>query len=226
MGSTKELKINYTKGRKISVSCGVCKRATNHLVLASADIRGSDDWEHGQSVDWGVDHQVVQCLGCDTISFRKSSHSSEDYIQVSHDEWELDELIELFPNRNDGRIALKDVELLPTDVERIYLETLKAINGTQPVLAGIGVRALIETISKERKANGKDLLGKINDLVTQGMLTKDGADILHKLRVLGNDAAHEVKPHSADQLSLALDVVEHLLQGVYILPHHAKQKFK
>jgi len=94
------------------------------------------------------------------------------------------------------------------------------------VLSGIGIRALIETISKERNASGKDLMEKINDLVVQGVLTKDGADIFHKLRVLGNKAAHEVKPHSRDQLNLALDVVEHLLQGVYILLHHAKRKFK
>ena len=226
MASTKELKLNDSKDQKILVSCGVCKRNTNHLVLASADMSGSDDIGNGYEIGWAVNHQVVQCLGCDTISFRKASHNSEDYIQVGPDEWEIDVYEELFPNRNEGRAPIKDAELLPTDVERIYGETLKAINGDQPVLSGIGIRALIETISKERNANGKDLMEKINDLVVQGVLTKDGADIFHKLRVLGNKAAHEVKPHSRDQLDLALDVLEHLLQGVYILPHHAKKKFK
>ena len=226
MASSKELKVNESKDKKFLVSCGVCKRNTNHLVLASADIFGSEDDGNGHDFSWGVNHQVIQCQGCDTISFRKSSHNSEDYIQIGPDEWETDEFVELFPNRNEGRGPIKDVELLPTDVERIYSETLKAINGDQPVPSGIGVRALIETISKERNANGKDLMEKINDLVVQGVLTKDGADIFHKLRVLGNKAAHEVKPHSQDQLNLALDVVEHLLQGVYVLPHHAKRKFK
>jgi len=187
---------------------------------------GNNDVGNGYEVQWAVNHQVVQCLGCDTISFRKASHNSEDCIQVGPDEWEVDIYEELFPNRKEGRVPVKDVELLPTDVERIYSETLKALNGDQPVLSGIGIRALIETISKERNASGKDLMEKINDLVVQGVLTKDGADIFHKLRVLGNKAAHEVKPHSRDQLNLALDVVEHLLQGVYILLHHAKRKFK
>jgi hypothetical protein len=59
-----------------------------------------------------------------------------------------------------------------------------------------------------------------------GVLTQDGADILHKLRTLGNDAAHEVKPHSLQELGLAFDVVDHLLLGVYILPDHAKKTFK
>ena len=54
-----------------------------------------------------------------------------------------------------------------------------------------------------------------------GVLTKDGAEILHSLRILGNIAAHEVTPHSDDQLAVAMNVVEHLLNGVYILPKAA-----
>jgi hypothetical protein len=227
MSSSKKLKLNETKDAKLLVSCGQCKRKTNHVVLVSADLSGTEEMGHDYEVHWSSNHQIVQCLGCDTISFRKANHNSQDSpIQIGPDEWEYDIYEELYPNRNEGRVPIKDFHLLPVDIERIYAETLKAMNGDQPVLSGIGIRALIETITKERSANGKDLIKKINDLVTQGVLTKDGADILHKLRVLGNNAAHEVKPHSADQLNLAMDVIEHLLQGVYILPHHAKRKLK
>jgi Domain of unknown function (DUF4145) len=218
--------INKSQNQKLSVVCRDCKHSTNHLVLASTDLTGSDDLGEGHVIDWNSHYQILQCQGCDSISFRKASHTSEDYIQVGPDEYELDVLEEIFPNPKEGRLPLKDVDMLPTDVERIYSETLKAINSNQPVLSGIGIRALIETIAKERKASGKDLMAKIDDLVTQGVLTKDGAEIFHKLRILGNTAAHEVKPHSRDQLNLALDVVEHLLQGVYILPLHAKRQFK
>lgn len=218
--------INKSQNQKLSVACRDCKRSTNHLVLASTDLTGSDDLGEGHVIDWNSHYQILQCQGCDSISFRKASHTSEDYIQIGPNEYEIDVFEELFPNPTEGRLPLKDGEILPTDVERIYSETLKAINSNQPVLSGIGIRALIETIAKERKAGGKDLMEKIDDLVIQGVLTKDGAEIFHKLRILGNTAAHEVKPHSRDQLNLALDVVEHLLQGVYILPLHAKRQFK
>ena len=39
-----------------------------------------------------------------------------------------------------------------------------------------------------------------------------------ELRTLGNEAAHEVKPHNNATLALALDVIDHLIKGVYILP--------
>ncbi|WP_293886038.1 DUF4145 domain-containing protein [Thiolapillus sp.] len=95
---------------------------------------------------------------------------------------------------------------------------IKSINCGQAVLTGMGIRAIVETVCKNKNANGKDLCEKINDLVIQGVLTKKDADILHKLRTLGNEAAHEVKPHNNATLALALDVIDHLIKGVYILP--------
>jgi hypothetical protein len=227
MSSSQELKLNASIDKKLLVACEKCKRQTNHKVLASADLSGEHDLYNGDEYYWSSKYQIIQCLGCDSISFRKADENSIDApIQIGPDEWEDNIYEELYPNRNVGRVPFKDVQLLPNDLERIYAETLKAMNGDQPVLSGIGIRALIETTVKERNAKGGVLQDQINDLVTQGVLTKDGADILHKLRTLGNKAAHEVKPHSNDQLSLAMDVIEHLLQGVYILPYHAKRKFQ
>jgi len=95
---------------------------------------------------------------------------------------------------------------------------LTAIGNDQPVLAGIGIRAIIETVCKERSAKGKDLKEKIDDLANLGVVTKDGAKILHSLRFMGNDAAHEVKAHTNEELITAIDVAEYTLKGVYILP--------
>lgn len=226
MQKMKYMELNKKANQKIEVECRECKRSTKHLILASADISGSERLSLDYEMHWGVSHQIVQCQGCETVSFRRVSSDSENpSIQVGPDEYEEDELIELFPNPNDGRQSLSDSHILPSKIQRIYEETIRSLNGSQPVLCGIGIRALIETVAKEKQAPSRDLYGKINDLVNQGVLTQEGADILHKLRTLGNNAAHEVKPHSDQQLGLAMDVVEHLLQGVYILPHHANNTF-
>jgi hypothetical protein len=220
------MELNKKANTNVDVECRECKRKTKHLILASADIAGSERLSWGYEMYWGVSNQIVQCQGCATISFRRVSSDSESPpIQVGPEEYEHDELIELFPNPNEGRRALSDSHILPSKVKRVYEETIKSLNNEQPVLCGIGIRALIEAVAKEKQAPSRDLYGKINDLVSQGVLTQEGADILHKLRTLGNDAAHEVKPHSDRQLGLAMDVVDHLLQGVYILPHYAGNTF-
>lgn len=212
---------NKSISKIIDVPCTECKRATKHRVLTSIDLQ-----EELHEVNYYTNYQIVQCQGCESISFRVLSVNTDNYFYDDvYDTMGLNETIVLYPDRNVGRAFIKDEYLLPPNIKRIYKETINALNNQQPVLGGIGIRALVETICKDKQANGKDLFHKINDLVTIGVLTTDGATILHKIRTLGNEAAHEVKPHEFEQLSLAMDVCEHLLQGVYILPEHAKETF-
>jgi hypothetical protein len=220
-----ELALNNQQGQKINSLCRECQRETKHEIITDATLRGSDG-PVGYSIDWAIEHQIIRCLGCETISFRRTTGSDHDLVQIGEDEWEYQPLVEIYPNPREGRQPLTDSNLLPDKIQRIYEESLAALNETQPVLCGIGIRAIIETVCKDKNATGSDLYHKINSLVTLGVLTQDGADILHKLRTLGNDAAHEVKPHSIQELGLAFDVVDHLLLGVYILPEHAKKTFK
>lgn len=225
MDST-EYKKDSTADKEYEISCTKCSGKTAHKVVSSYDLRG--EYDDGQySMQWAVDHQIIQCLGCKTISFRKASSNSEDWVQTSHDgsgEYVEDESI--YPSRVDGIKGLgDDAHYLPTNVRRIYDETLQSLSNQSPVLAGIGLRALLETVCKEKNATGHDLLKKIDSLVTASVLTPASAAILHKIRTLGNKAAHEVKPHSDRQLGLAMSIVEHLLKDVYILPKQAESEF-
>ena len=223
---TDDLVINKRQGQTVECSCRECHRSTKHEIVTEATKSGSSGSSEYE-IYWATEYQVVRCRGCETLSFRRVNSNSEDScIQVGEDEWEENIHEELFPSPHEGRQPLSDANLLPDKIQRIYEETLTALNGNQEVLCGIGIRAIVETVCKDKTAAGGDLFAKINSLVGLGVLTQDGANILHKLRTLGNNAAHEVKPHTPKELGLAFDVIDHLLLGVYILPEHAKQTFK
>lgn len=96
------------------------------------------------------------------------------------------------------------------------------MGSTLKILAGIGIRALIEAVCAEKKASGRSLSDRIDDLADKNVLTREGAKILHGTRLLGNEAAHEVHPPSDKQLMAALEVAEQLLRNVFILPEIAK----
>ncbi len=227
MPSTVKYHINKTQGEEHELPCIKCTGKTAHKVLASVDIRG-EDGDSNFSFEWATDNQIVQCLGCKTVSFRKASSNSEDYHQINEEgdcEYSIDEM--LYPTRIEGIKGLGDeTHYLPSNVRKIYDETLMALSSQAPVLAGIGLRALLETVCKEKNATGRDLLKKIDSLVSAGILTPASAAILHKIRTLGNAAAHEMKPHSDKQLRLAMDIVEHLLKDVYILPKQVESEFE
>jgi len=127
----------------------------------------------------------------------------------------------LFPSRIAGRPEMQSVHELPPGVRHIYRETHRALCNEQKILPAIGIRAIVEAICQERNATGRTLEQRIEDLVTKKVITDDAAKILHSLRFMGNDAAHEVKAHTIDELAIGLHVVEHLLQGVYVMPKQA-----
>lgn len=223
---TDEIAINKRQGQKLECACRECNRSTRHEIVVDATLSGSTG-SHDYEIYWATEYQIVRCLGCETLPFRRTNSNSEDSpIQIGENEWIENIHEDIYPTPYDGRQPISDAGLLPDKIQRIYEESLGALNSRQEVLCGIGVRAIVETVCKDKAAAGGDLFTKINSLVSQGVLTQDGANILHKLRTLGNNAAHEVKPHTPKELGLAFDVIDHLLLGVYILPEHAKRTFK
>jgi hypothetical protein len=223
-------KLNKSYSLQTSVSgkhifiCQECSKETLHGIVAAYTERGSEDCGGGNSFDWEKISQIIQCQGCEAVSFRISSTNSED-CDFDFEGPTYRETITYYPGRAAGLKAI-DSYLLPPVVQGIYQETILAIENEQSILAGIGIRALIETICKDQSAEGKDLHDKINSLHDKAIITNEGRATLHKLRVLGNDAAHEVKKHTNQQLSLALQIIEHMLDGTYIIPRKAAEAFK
>ena len=221
MSQTRTVSVRPPKGQEVWVACGTCGKVTCHITLTL--VATSDESPDGGIRVWD-DYLTIQCGGCHTVSFCVQSRFSEDVeYNPRTEQEELSVTHRVYPNRIAGRSELDGSQLLPHATYRVYEETLAAISNHQPVLAGIGIRAIVETICKERSANGKDLKEKIDDLASTGVITNDGAKILHSLRFMGNSAAHEVKAHSNDELITALDVAEYLLKGVYILPKLAEK---
>lgn len=173
MAERKTLVLNKSQNEEHWIPCGQCHAETKHKVLLSADINGSENWGQDHTYWWADQYQIVQCLGCETISFRKCLENSEDE--------DCDEIgnpipaqkVEVYPSRVAGRHQLSETDWLPFDVARIYNETHSALCSKMPILAGIGIRAVIEAICKEKAVAGKNLEEKIDNLVSMGVLTKD-----------------------------------------------------
>lgn len=212
------------EGKSVRLLCGECRVSTTHSIVKSIEFTEQDGQSENLSVITWSEYQIIECRGCETPSFRSLQSNSEDY---SYDpETSQPELIvteQLFPHRIDGRGEIEEVWCLPHPVKTAYKETIAALHGSLRVLAGIGIRAIVEAVCQERSANGRNLAERIDALVAQGVMTSDGAKVLQSLRLLGNDAAHEIREHSLETLSAAMDVVDHLLIGVYVIPTRAER---
>lgn len=212
---------DLTNGATVRLICEVCKIEQKHNVVKSMRRRVEDDYDKEIT-----EYQIVQCLNCDDLSFRKDySDSNSTEYDPETDEVVYYNIVDVYPSRTAGRFRLKGVHYLPAKVRAAYEELIQALNGGQKILAGLGVRVLIEMICKDKNSKGQNLYDKIEDLVRIAVLTPAGSDILHKLRSMGNDSAHEAISSTAEQLNLAMDVVDNLLDSVYIHPKMADTVF-
>ncbi len=211
----KENPIKEVVDKKIRhLPCGNCNGYTNHEVSKSVE----KSWGNQDIQGWNV-FEIVTCRGCDGTSFRFSSTNTDDFDYNTN---EFSEHEELYPNRIAGRKEI-DVYQLPEPVRAVYRETHKALCSGLNILAGIGLGALVESVCREKDAQGQSLENKIDDLVKKGVLTSEGANILHMIRGLRNKYAHEVIVLGVYKLDVAMDVVENLLNSVYVIPKKAER---
>jgi hypothetical protein len=207
--------LNKSQNQEHWLPCPRCTTDTLHKVTVSVDSEEVDsDGISYIRTNWSQ-CQIVACLGCRNISFRinewdESCESNEDGQFRGNEQ--------LYPYRIRGRRELGHRRLIPSTIRTLHKETLSALSCELKLLASAGIRSIIEAICKERNAKGGNLEKKISDLVEQSVLAPSGAELLHSLRILGNEAVHEAKTVSTQDLLLALDVVEHLINAVYILP--------
>ncbi len=208
------------KRKKVYSTCASCDRDTWHDILCSHEESTGDEYR----ID--TIHQIVQCRGCSSTSFRKVVQDIESAYPVDDDEWHVPEDIYCFPSVLKGHKELQDVWELPKMVREIYTQSVQAIKDNSNILAGIGLRATIEAICNDRNIAGKTLDKRIDGLTKAGLISQTDAERLHAIRFLGNDAAHEIKNAESKNLLIALRIIEHLLVNIYILDGEADGKLE
>jgi hypothetical protein len=232
----KNVQFNKSKDSVLQVLCPQCARETRHTVIQSVDMDGREedgDWWYA----WIAKYQVIECQGCQFVSFRSEQSNSED------EEPETGHSIvteRVYPLRSKNTLVSKEYWNLPYSIKRIHREVIDAFNAELFTLCAAGLRSIIEAICTEEGVNAgpvsvvlkdgttridrkKNLEGKIAGLHEKGILTKQSTDVLHELRFLGNDALHELSQPSREELALAIEIIEHMLDGIYEVPVKAAE---
>jgi len=226
---------NLTKDRVFSVPCVSCSRDTKHKVISSYNRH--DEWsdDQGHSMSWGSVYQIIQCQGCESISFRSVDWHEHDWDPETGQEISVSRL---YPKRDSNSLKPSELPNVPTALRRIYTEIVDCFNNESATLCAAGLRALVEGVcadqgvvdglvpDADQNKPGKrrdNLEGKIYGLQERGILTKQSAQSLHDHRYMGNEAVHQLARPSQEELRLAIDLVQHMLEQLYEIPEKALQ---
>jgi hypothetical protein len=191
--------------------CPTCKKHTNSDVLKEETRGSSSDDDY----NWTEIHYFLKCCGCDTLSYAVATTTEDDWDPRTGEHYAS---WKNYPAGNAARTEMDDWHNFPPKIAAVYKEIIGAMNAQPPVLAGIGLRGLIEGICNEKSVPGADLKQKIDGLASAGIMASAQASILHSHRFLGNIAAHEIVAARPKELIAALEIAETVLKTLYILP--------
>ena len=206
------------KVKKKNIFCNRCRNETNHILKAE-HYRDYPDYNSDGSIAIveRLGNRFWVCAGCDkgTLDeFYIFDVTCDDYITMDSDEY--------FPERTKLHVEDKKFKQLPEKLTIIYRETLRAYNNSLYVLCALGIRALLEGICADKNITGRNLETRINNMVSIS-LPQNIVTNLHSLRFIGNEAAHELAKPTAEELRLAIEICEDLLNFFYELDYKARQ---
>jgi hypothetical protein len=202
--------------KTILTICNYCDGDKHHnrLFVTKGRVLNEGD-ENDYEV---ITYMVLECCGCKMISFvskvknRRPLPGEPSYI-VKHFYHHMDEDQDKFSLLRD-----KDYDKLPAKIQDLYDEVTFAFEQGMQVSAATGLRTLVETVCNNQKIAGKNLQEKIKALHARGLISTSELPILDKLRLIGNQSTHEAKAFSVAKLSYALDIINHILVSIYVLP--------
>lgn len=196
----------------IEADCRYCKRKNQHEVVHEEieSIYEYDDEGAPCDLEEREFWQIIRCCGCRKFAFRTYSYADWAEMEDGNSIW--GEQIYPVPALNSHE--KRSFRRLPREVEQAYQEVVSAFNTGLFMLAGIGVRMVIEGICNNSGISGT-LNEKIDALKTRGHLSIVQAELLHELRKHGNEAAHELFIPSAQQMKAYLNALETTLDVIY-----------
>ncbi|BDA80234.1 hypothetical protein LPTSP3_g31640 [Leptospira kobayashii] len=134
-----------------------------------------------------------------------------------------DELIETqvyqdnyFPEHLKTNPKILDSTTIPKIIKELYTETLSLVSKKMFRFAALGLRIIIEEISKHFGAKKFNLQNKIDELHKENKISDSEKNVLETLKNFGDDAAHNniIQPELI--LRSGIEIVESLLIKIFV----------
>lgn len=201
--------------------CNRCGSQTNHAILHVEKRTGDDG-----PISWAADYFLLSCLGCDHVSFREENSNDHD-IDENGDVYTY---VEIYPKDKEVRARPSWFnEILEFDtkirLERMLAQIYEAYDNKAYWLSIMGVRAVIESVMIEKVGDKGSFGENLGEFSKKGFITDSHRLALSAAIDQGSAAIHKANLTRQTTALSAIQVVENVLEAIFVVPlHEAKLK--
>jgi Domain of unknown function (DUF4145) len=217
------------------IYCNNCRRKTLHRLLKTtsderiAEYR-EDHWEpDGGEIPSCIYFDMLECLGCRTAVLRRVLHCLDPDTRLRMgaaagvvDEWGgIEDDVRYFPPamvRDPPPWRFK----LPLDMRKLLEEIYRSLDAENLRLPMIGARTLVDMMILEKIGDVGGFKEKLKELEKEGFVSSRNREALYAALEVGNAAAHRGHAATESEVHAVMDIVETMLQAIYVFPELAQ----
>ena len=183
-------------------------------------------WTDGRNSTDGSDtHRLLECRGCETVFYWKSSWDDNDF---DYDVNSAGETVMVAVVRTESYPAPDKKSLKPDwvwaiakkdpQLEKILSEVYDAVERSSNILAATGLRTAFDrVVSYHAVDENLPLADKVKALKDRGFIGETEADILNTVVDAGNAAAHRAWNPTDEQLGQLLQSLENFIHRTVVV---------
>ena len=186
--------------------CNECRGTKWHKLLKETHDQGSEPYDEDYRIWWHIVHQMFECCGCKSVVVRRSHEFSEwDYPDVR-----------LFPPPV-SRHKPEWFYQIPGSMLSLFKEIYNSLAADTRALPMMGARALLDMVIVDKVGDVGTFNDKLKALESQGFISKKNRETLDAALDAGSAAAHRGYAPKLEEVHAVMDIVENLLQAIYVL---------
>jgi hypothetical protein len=201
-----------SKTKVTRAPCRHCLRETKHVVIGLRNTSDEAEVEGVGYIDWSDRYEMLECAGCETVCLRQTHWFSE----------EPEPQVTYYPPAVSRRMPLWRYKT-PYRIADLMGEIYTALHNDSRSLALMGARTIVDLLLVDKVGDAGSFSAKLQKLEAQGFVGKQSRAILEAALDAGSAAAHRAYKPTTEHLNQIMDIVENLLESVYVLEKGATE---
>lgn len=201
---------------RVKVHCNRCLHQTNHDVITVVRQSEVDEANGHEYLAEVREYELLRCCGCENITLRLSTQYSSGDPET---EYFPPPVSRRLPSWLHGIAALFNEEL--TEIAALLREVYSALYAGNNRLVMMGTRAVIDLAITIKLGDCGNFKQKLDQARDKGYISSRQHDVLSTAIDAGSAAVHRSYLPELEDLYMALDIAENLVQALFVLEGNA-----